>query len=397
VRADQEIMQSHSSRWFGAGRSVATDSVTAGTEAAAAAVDGRTPVLVFVFVSVAHDLPALLGAVRKEVGAGPVIVGSTTAGEISPAGPTRHGVAVGALGGDGFTVRTRAAQIGQEGDRAAGAKAAGALAGMDRPHSVLMLFCDGLPGNPNEIVRGAYSVAGAGVPLVGGFAGDDSRHRRTYQFNGVGENVDVLSGAVVGVALGSTQPVGVGVAHGWRRVEPPMIVTGSSGGTIMEIDGKPALDVLAERLGVEASAAGLFDTGFHAIGLSRRNGEDVRSLNAADDVTRSVTSGGGAEVPQGALFWLMESDRETLIDVARIACAEAIAGMGGAEPLGALAFDCAGRETALGDDGARAEVAAIREGLGGAPFAGLYTAGEVARRRGSLGMHHLTLVMLAVA
>jgi hypothetical protein len=268
---------------------------------------------------------------------------------------------------------------------------------MDRPHSVLMLFCDGLPGSPQEIVRGAYSVAGAAVPLVGGFAGDDRRRRRTYQFHGVGENVDVLSGAVVGVALGSTQPLGVGVAHGWRRVEPPMIITGSSGGTIMEIDGKPALDVLAERLGVEASAARLFDTAFHAIGLSRRNGEDVRGLNAADDVARSVTSGGGAEVPQGALFWLMESDRAAIIGGARTACAEAIAGLGGAEPLGAIAFDCAGRESALGDDGSRAEVAAIREGLGGAPFAGLYTAGEVARRRGSLGMHHLTLVMLAVA
>jgi hypothetical protein len=390
-------MQSHSGRWFGAGRSVATDSVTAGAEATASAVDGRRPALVVVFVSVAHDLPALLGAVRKEVGAGPVIVGSTTAGEISPAGPTRQGVAVGALGGEGFTVRTRAAQIGQEGHRAAGAEAAGALAGMDRPHSVLMLLSDGLSGNPQEIVRGAYSVAGAAVPLVGGFSADDRRRRRTYQFHGVGENVDVLSGAVVGVALGSTQPLGIGVAHGWRRVEPPMIVTGSSGGTITEIDGQPALDVLAERLGVEASAARLFDTAFHAIGLSRRNGEDVRGLNAADDVARSVTSGGGAEVPQGALFWLMESDPDALVDGARTACAEAIAGLGGAEPLGAIAFDCAGRESALGDDGSRAEIAAMREGLGGVPFAGLYTAGEVARRRGSLGMHHLTLVMLAVA
>jgi small ligand-binding sensory domain FIST len=141
----------------------------------------------------------------------------------------------------------------------------------------------------------------------------------------------------------------------------------------------------------------LFGAGFHAIGLSRRNGEDVRGLHAADDVTRSVLSGGGAEVPEGALFWLMESDRAALIDAARVSCAEAIAGLAGAEPLGAIAFDCGGRERALGDDGSRAEVAAIREGLGGAPFAGLYTMGEVARSRGSLGMHHLTLVVLAVA
>jgi hypothetical protein len=234
-------MQSPSDRWFGAGRSIASDSAKAGAEATAAAVDGRTSELVFVFASVAYDLPTLLGTVRKEVGDGPVIVGASTIGEISTAGPTEHGVAVSALGGGGFTVRTRVAHIGQDGHRAAGADVAQTLAGMDRPHSVLILLADGLSGSPHEIVRGAYSVAGAGVPLVGGFAGDDRQFRQTYQFHGVGWDVSVLSGAVVGIALGSDEPLGIGIAHGWHRVEPPMIATRSAGETLMEIDDRPAL------------------------------------------------------------------------------------------------------------------------------------------------------------
>jgi hypothetical protein len=40
-------MQSPSDRWFGAGRSIASDSAKAGAEATAAAVDGRTSELVF--------------------------------------------------------------------------------------------------------------------------------------------------------------------------------------------------------------------------------------------------------------------------------------------------------------------------------------------------------------
>jgi hypothetical protein len=388
-------MQTPSGRWFGAGHSVASDSAKAGAEAACAAVDGRTPELVFVFASVAHDLPALLGAVRKEIGDGPVIVGASSTGEISPAGPTDGGVAVSALGGGGFTVRTRVAHIGEDGHRAAGADVAQALAGVDRPHRVLILLADGLSGRPHEIVRGAYSVVGAAMPLVGGFAADDRQFRQTYQFHGLGWDVNVHSGTVIGIALGSDEPLGIGIAHGWHRVEPPMIATRCAGEILLEIDGKPALDVLAERLGTEATSDAVFGDDIHAIGLSRRGGEDVRVLFRGDDVERSVLS--GAEIPQGALFWLMQGDRDALIDGARASCADAVAALGGARPIGALAFDCGGRSLRLGEEGRNAEVAAMREGLGGVPFAGLYTLGEVARTRGALGMHSLTLVTLAVA
>jgi small ligand-binding sensory domain FIST len=97
------------------------------------------------------------------------------------------------------------------------------------------------------------------------------------------------------------------------------------------------------------------------------------------------------------LFWLMEGDREALIEGARASCADAVAALGGARPLGAVAFDCAGRSLALGEEDTHAEVAAMHEALGGVPFAGLYTLGEVARTRGAVGMHSLTLVTLAVA
>ena len=39
----------------------------------------------------------------------------------------------------------------------------------------------------------------------------------------------------------------------------------------------------------------------------------------------------------------------------------------------------------------------MRTALGDAPFAGFYTTGEIARVRGASGMHHLTLVTLALA
>ena len=386
-------MQMNPHRWFGVGQSSAADSPKAGAEAAAAAIGGRTPKAVFVFSSVAHDLLALLAAVRAEAGPDARIVGSTTMGELGSAGATSGGVAVAALGGDGFTVRARAARIDKHDPRAAGAAVAEAVRGMHDEHQALILFCDGMSGRPHEIVRGAYSAIGATVPLVGGIAADDRRFERTYQFL----DDEVLTDAVVGLALGSDGPIGIGVAHGWRRIEPPMVVTKSHGPHIYQLDGEPALDVLLRRNDFTGTAHEFFDGGrqLRPLGLSRRSGEDIRVLHAGDDEERSVW--GTADVPQGALVWPMEGDRKAMIDGAAWSCTEAVARLDGLPPLGVLAFDCAGRRAGLTDGGIDEELAAMHTALGDAPFAGFYTMGEIARVRGALGMHHLTLVTLAPA
>jgi small ligand-binding sensory domain FIST len=62
-----------------------------------------------------------------------------------------------------------------------------------------------------------------------------------------------------------------------------------------------------------------------------------------------------------------------------------------------LAFDCNGRRSKLGPDGMYEEIQAMGDALGNTPFAGFYAAGEIARVRGALGTHHLTLVTLALA
>ncbi|HET6479259.1 MAG TPA: FIST N-terminal domain-containing protein [Actinoplanes sp.] len=386
-------MQSNPHRWFGVGQSSASDSRKAGTEAAAEAIGLGEAKAVFVFASVAHDLPALIAGVRIEAGPDAEIVGATSMGELGSAGVSDGGIAVAALGGDGFTVQCRAAPISRADPRAAGTAAAHAMDGLNDEQQVLILFGDGLSGRPHEIVRGAYSALGAGVPLVGGFAADDRRFAKTYQFCGD----EVLTGSVVGLGLGSDGPIGIGVAHGWRRIEPPMVVTKSSGPHIYELDGEPALDVLLRRNDFDGSAAEFFDRGrqLQPLGLSRRNGEDIRVIHAGDDEARSIW--GTADVPQGALVWLMEGDRQAMLDAAAWSCTEAIARLEGLPPLGVLAFDCGGRRAGLIEGGLDQEIQAMRTALSDAPFAGLYTLGEIARVRGALGIHHLTLVTLALA
>ena len=117
----------------------------------------------------------------------------------------------------------------------------------DLPHKVLLLLTDGLAGDQQQIVRGAYGVLGASVPLVGGCAGDDLKMTRTFQFHGD----EVLTDAVVAAGIASDAPLGIGVRHGWRRVGEPMLVTSSADNRVYTLDDRPALDVYLEHLGLE--------------------------------------------------------------------------------------------------------------------------------------------------
>jgi hypothetical protein len=384
-------------RWFAVGHSSADSSLRAGAEAAAGLDPPSDPKLLVAFASCEYDLGRLLEAVRSEVG-DVQLIGCSTAGEIAASGPGDAGVVIAAIGGDGIDVATAVAHDASEDLRGAGELAASYAAFADkRDHEVLLMLTDGLSGDQQEIVRGAYSVVGAGVPMVGGCAGDNLRMERTFQFYGD----RVLSDAVVAAMISSDAPLGIGVRHGWRRVGEPMLVTSASDNRVHEIEGRPALDVYFERLDVpeEARTDPAVFTAFastHPLGLASRSEEHhVRFISGADFASRSLVS--IAEVPSGGLVWAMEGDSESVLGATDGACADALQDLEGERPLGLIAFDCIARRGVLGPNGISDEISRIAEKGEGAPVAGFYTYGEIARTRGMSGFHNQTLVVLAVA
>jgi hypothetical protein len=179
-----------------------------------------------------------------------------------------------------------------------------------------------------------------------------------------------------------------------------MLITKSTGSRVLTIDDQPALDAYLARLdapkeaGTDAAAFTRFAL-THPLGLSRRSGEEVRFIAEADMDDRSL--GCIANVPQGALAWLMEGDQESVLAATDGACGDALAELGGQPPLGILAFDCIARRGVLGDHGISSEVDRIESLVGPIPLAGFYTYGEIARTHGTGGFHNQTLVVLAVA
>ena len=403
------------SRWFAVGSAAGLERV-AGARAADQALVHDDAKLLVVFCSPSHDLPILVRGINARSGGVP-LVGCTTAGEIAASGPREASVVVTALGGDGFEIETAVATGASSDLRAAGACAARCLPSPesarprrdihrprprwgpeDRPYRALLLLTDGLAGDQQEIIRGAYGVLGAGVPLVGGCAGDDLKMTRTFQLYGD----QVLTDAVVAAGIASSAPIGIGVRHGWRRVGEPMLVTLGGGNRVYTLDDRPALDVYLDRLCVVGPARSnreLFNrlALTHPLGLSRRPSEEgqVRFIGGADFAERSLHC--IAEVPQGGLVWIMEGDAESVLEATDAACGDSLAGLDGRAPLGILAFDCIARRGVLGDRGIRTEIDRLAATARGAPVAGFYTYGEIARTRGVRGFHNQTLVVLSLS
>src|SRR5262245_4537357 len=388
---------SSSDRWLAVGHSDLSDARLAGEQAAERALRHDNAKLLIVFCSDSYDLDALLAGINARSGETPLI-GCSTAGQIATSGPSDASVVVTALGGDGFEVHTSVAEGASARLREAGVEVAGsALALNGKPHHVLLLLSDALGGDQQEVIRGAYSELGAGVPLVGGCAGDDFKMTQAYQLYGN----RVLKDAVVGAALASDAPLGIGVRHGWQRMGEPLLVTASDGNKVHELDDRPALDVYLERhdapedVRTNPEAFNEFAI-TRPLGLSRRSTEEgVRLVAGADFEERSLNM--IAAVPQGGLAWFMEGDVTSVLEATEDACRSALDALDGAEPLGLLAFDCAARRGVLGDEGIVPEVERIAGHVTGKPVAGFYSYGEVARTNGVAGFHNQTLVVLAVA
>jgi len=360
---------------------------------------GRRPSLVIVFCPAEIDCETLLDGVSGEAGGVPLI-GCSGIAHLAPGGPAQPCVVVSALGGEGFEIKTSVAVNVSRGQRAAGEQVAETVETLTSEHKLLLLLADGLTGEQHELVRGAYSVTGATVPLAGGCAADNFRYENTFQFFGDADGVRILSDAVVAAAIGSDAPIGVGVAHGWRKTGEPMVATKSAGGWVDELDGEPALDVFAARAGIDRSMAEDEQAFIQLalkkpLGLSRRSGEDIRVIHGGDVESGSLQC--LADVPQGALLWMMESDRDGLLRTVDDAYAEAVAPLDGVPLCGLLVFDCGARYLFLGADGVADELDSLVNEAGSTPFAGFYTMGEIARSRGAQGMHHLTLVLVAFA
>jgi hypothetical protein len=360
---------------------------------------GPDPKLVIVFGAITYDPAAILAGVR-DVDPDVPVIGCSTHGEIGPGGPHDGSLAIAAIGGDGFAVSTAVAENVSGRQREAGAELAQCAADdavADKPYRALLLLTDGLVRDQESILRGCYAVLGASVPLFGGAAADGWRMTGVYLLG----DERPLHDAVVAATIASDAPLSISVRHGWRKIGEPMIVTSSGNGRVYTLDDRPAMDVFLERLDAppEAYTDAEAFTRFalpRPLGVQRRSGLEAHNVSTEVDLEgRSI--GGGSAIDHGGLTWAMAGDEASLLGAVDDACQDALAGLEGRAPLGMLTLSCAALRAVLGEEGIQREGARLEKWADGAPFAGFYTYGEIARIRGIDGFHNQTLVVLALS
>jgi hypothetical protein len=358
------------------------DSYAVGVNAAQEALDklgDANPDAAIVFSSVKYDQEKMLAGVRS-VTKSAVLVGGSTAGEITAIGPLKkHSVAVMLLKSDTIKFHAAVGEGMKENARAAGTAAADLVKAQSTGElSAFMMFPDVLAGNGADAVRGILDSLGEHFPVVGGAPGDDFEFKKTYQYF----NDKVYSGAVVGLGLEGNFKIGIGVKHGWIPVGIPLKVTRSEGSVLHELDGKPAIKIYEDYFG-EEEAKNLRTETLAKLALSyplgmKMEGADELTLRAPFSVDANGSITCAAEVPMGAEMQLMIGSQEEAFKVAKVAAQNAMSQLDGAQPKAVIIFNCIARSKLFGDR-AGEEIAAIQEAVGvQTPLIGFYTYSEQA-------------------
>ena len=335
--------------------------------------------LAIVFSSVKYDQEKMLAGVRS-VSKNALLVGSSTAGEITTQGPSRKSsVAVMLIKSPEIKFYAAAGENIKDGAREAGKVVAEEVKKMaGGTLNAFMMLPDVLVGNGADIVRGVLDSLGEHFPVVGGASGDDFKFEKTYQYL----NDKVYSGAVIGLGLVGNFKIGIGVKHGWLPVGIPMKVTKSEGAVLHELDGKPAINIYRDYFGAEeakklqqetlAKLAITYPLGMTVAGSDEMLIRDPITVNEQGSITCA------AEIPEGSEIRLMVGSREEAVKVAKEAAEKAVEQLEGTVPKAVIIFNCIARSKLFGERSGE-EITAIQEVVGAeTPLIGFYTYGEQA-------------------
>lgn len=332
--------------------STAATGAEAGREVAEKIKAGMTqPKIAMTYGTCEYDSPELLKAIGAELPGVPVVGNTSFTGIITPEGYVGGDtpfVGILALGGDDLTIGTAGAARGDEDPRAVGARLAReamAAAGKTEAPDYWFIVCS--PGSEEYYLKGVADVIGR-VPVFGGSAADNSIAGEWWVYSGSDAFQD---GAAVAFFYTDT-PFANTYTGAYDETDDFGVVTKMRGDRdIVEIDGKPALQVYADWRGMSVDdlkgAALLSESVVSPIGVKDRMGDLMairHPMNGNDDLSISV----GAKVAEKTCVVRVEGDVDHLIN-AVTETADALKKAADHKPAAYFFVHCGGRRAAIGD------------------------------------------------
>jgi small ligand-binding sensory domain FIST len=240
-----------------------------------------------------------------------------------------------------------------------------------------------------ERLAALFNEGYPGAPVVGGLASAPALRRGSWLLLGGG----LVEQGAVGVALTGDVSLDVVVAQGCRPIGEPLIVTKADGQILLELGGRPPLEVLREMLSrcppddQRLARHSLFAGLAMSEGRSgyRRGDFLIRNLLGFDTDSGSLTVGGPLRLGQTLQFQLRDAqtsdqDLQSLLD--RLPEA-------GASPRGALLTCCVGRGLGLYGEPDH-DAALVQSMRGPLPLAGFFASGEFGPVSGRNYVHGYT-------
>ncbi|MGI8983719.1 MAG: FIST signal transduction protein [Acidimicrobiales bacterium] len=256
--------------------------------------------------------------------------------------------------------------------------------------SALLLLPDPFTFPTDDLLR-RMEEDRPGMPVVGGMASA----ARVAGGNRLVINDRVVSSGAVGAFLGPQVEVTTVVSQGCRPVGSPFVVTRAEQNIVYELAGRSAVERLQEV------AAGLSDNDRELLAdlvqIGRVIDENKLDFGPGDFLVRGVV---GADPNSGALrvgdIVEVGSTAQFQVRDATTADEELRKMVDGRSADAALVFTCNGRGTHLFPEPDH-DAQVVSAGLGGAPVAGMFCAGELGPIGGHNFMHGFTASVVLLA
>jgi hypothetical protein len=299
-------------------------------------------------------------------------IGCSSAGNIQGASINDDQLSITAVDFEKTDLKPARIELGSsEESYVAGQRLADALWSDDLRHVLVLL--DGSRVNGSEFTRGLSHALPDGVSVTGGLAADGAR--------GVGAVVlqddPAARNSVAAIGFyGRDLKVACGCGGAWEPFGNERVVTRAKGNILLELDGRPALEVYENCLTERAAtlpAAGLM----YPISVRTNDPTQgvVRTAVQIDRQHQTVTFAG--DLPENSFARLMRATGDRLIEGAALAadtCCSALE----TTPQLALLVSCVARRGLLKQRAAE-EIEAVRDVVGpGTVLAGFYGFGEIA-------------------
>jgi hypothetical protein len=381
----------------GVGFSDLTDSTVAGREAAreALARSGGRCDLALLFATSRHDPTRLRDAVRSVVGTRARVVGGCAFGVLTADHLGYDGSQVGVATFASEDVRFDVVSTSEidRGQHEAGLRLGAAARPLLRDGASMLLFYDSVQRPLTEGLRlnmatpllaGMHESLGTWPTVAGlGMIGD-------LQFSPTHQWLDdqIRKQTATALLFSGNVRMDTVIMHGLRPASGYHKITRSDGRAVLEIDGKPALDRIAELLGPKADRGPEQYPLWVMLGINRgakygeyREDEYQNRVCMAVDVQHRALIVGEPDMAPGTEFQLMRRSVDFAYMRQQVAALESR--LDGRKPFFAFYIECTGRAGAVSGT-AQEDAVEIQATVGArVPLLGVYSGLEIARVAGA--------------